>query len=61
VELHLVIAVIADISFDNKGALLSLNISNNKLTQGEQDGTDDGGPKYKTDLSGKPLISHHGI
>jgi hypothetical protein len=43
-------------------ALLSLNISKNKLTQGEQDGIDDWGkPKYKTDLSGKPPISHHGI
>ena len=37
----------------DNGALASLDISNNKLTQGEQDGKDAFGiPKYKTDLSG---------
>jgi Ran GTPase-activating protein (RanGAP) involved in mRNA processing and transport len=42
----------------NNGALLSLNISNNKLTRGEQDDTNPwGDPKYKTDLSGKKNIS----
>ena len=45
-------AVLADDIHDN-GALASLDISNNKLAQGEQDGYNKyGDPEYKTDLSG---------
>ena len=45
-------------SFQDNGALASLDISNNNLTQGEQYGTDyHGDPKYKTDMSGVIALS----
>jgi Ran GTPase-activating protein (RanGAP) involved in mRNA processing and transport len=49
------------VGIKTNGALLSLNISSNKLTQGnKRDGNDRyGRPKYKTDMSGKTPISHH--